>query len=186
LLKYGRTRRAVEVAEKHADGLVNDAERREAHEAACDAARSSLGPAAVYAAAFCGTNILDEDAFVTANNCATFAVQSVSSRWDAAPVFAECEAQCNLLADIFGNPFRPVILSPAVLTWNDGVVVRLAQAAYEERHLPEGTLDKGRLAVFADALEEAGCTDTDILGHLRGPGPHVRGCWVIDKVLGKS
>jgi hypothetical protein len=62
------------------------------------------------------------------------------------------------------------------------VVVRLAQATYEERHLPEGTLDNTRLLILADALEEAGCTDTDILCHLRGPGPHVRGCWVADLV----
>jgi hypothetical protein len=93
---------------------------------------------------------------------------------------------CPLLRDIVGNPFRPVTISPTFLTWNDAVVVRLAQAAYEERHLPAGTLDNGRLAILADALEEAGCTDADILGHLRGPGPHVRGCWVVDIVLGKS
>jgi hypothetical protein len=76
--------------------------------------------------------------------------------------------------------------SAAVPAWNDSTVVRLAQAAYEERHLPAGTLDTGRLAVFADALEEAGCMDADILGHLRGPGPHVRGCWAVDLCLGKS
>ena len=87
---------------------------------------------------------------------------------------------------VFGNPFRPVTISPDVLAWNDATVVRLAQTAYEERHLPEGTLDNGRLAVLADALEEAGCTDTAILGHLRGPGPHVRGCWAVDLLLGKS
>ena len=73
-----------------------------------------------------------------------------------------------------------------LLAWNDAVVVRLAQSAYEERHLPAGTLDNGRLAVLADALEEAGCTDADILDHLRGPGPHVRGCWPVDLCLGKS
>ena len=65
-------------------------------------------------------------------------------------------------------------------------MVRLAQAAYDERHMPEGTLDKVWLAVLGDALEEAGCSDADILNHLRGPGPHVRGCWVIDLCLGKS
>ncbi len=91
-----------------------------------------------------------------------------------------------LLRCIFVNPFRSVVISPAVLAWNDRTVVRLAQAAYEERHLPAGTLDTGRLAVLADALEEAGCTDADILGHLRGPGPHVRGCWPVDLLLGKS
>lgn len=98
----------------------------------------------------------------------------------------ELAAQARLLRDIFGNPFRLVTISSAVLAWNDAVVVRLAQTAYEERHLPAGTLDTGRLAVLADALEEAGCSDADILGHLRGPGPHVRGCWVIDSLLGKS
>jgi hypothetical protein len=65
-------------------------------------------------------------------------------------------------------------------------VVRLAQAAYDERHMPEGTLDNVWLAVLADALEEAGCSDAEILNHLRRPGPHVRGCWVIDLCLGKS
>src|SRR5262249_47648653 len=92
-----------------------------------------------------------------------------------------------ILLEIFGSlPFRPIPIAPAVLAWNDTVVVRLAQTAYEERHLPDGTLDNSRLAVLADALEEAGCADTDILGHLRGPGPHVRGCWAVDLLLGKS
>ena len=94
--------------------------------------------------------------------------------------------QADLLRDIFGNPFHPVTLSPAVLAWNDAAVVHLAQAGYDERRLPSGTLDNGRLAVLADAFEEAGCTDADILGHLRAFGPHVRGCWAVDIVLGKS
>jgi hypothetical protein len=92
---------------------------------------------------------------------------------------------CTTLRCIFGNPFRPVCISPVVVAWNDAAVARLAQAAYEKRNLPEGTLDNGLLAVLADALEEAGCTDADILGHLRGPGPHVRGCWPVDLCLGK-
>jgi hypothetical protein len=92
----------------------------------------------------------------------------------------------RLLRDVVGNPFRPVALSPSWLTWNDGIVVRLARAAYDERKVPEGTLDNGRLAILADALEEAGCSDADILGHLRRPGPHVRGCWLVDLCLGKS
>lgn len=92
----------------------------------------------------------------------------------------------GILRDIFGNPFRPVSISPTVLAWHDGTVKRLAQAAYDERQLPEGTLDNGRLAILADALEEAGCTDADILDHLRGPGPHVRGCWAVDLLLGKK
>jgi hypothetical protein len=72
------------------------------------------------------------------------------------------------------------------LAWGSGTVRRLAGAAYEERELPGGTLDTTRLAVLADALEEAGCTDPMLLGHLRGPGPHPRGCWAVDLILGKG
>jgi hypothetical protein len=95
--------------------------------------------------------------------------------------------QCNLLRDIFGPlPFHEFHADPAWLAWNNGTVKKLAEAAYEHRSLPEGTLEQARLAVLADALEEAGCTDADILGHLRGPGPHVRGCFAVDILLGKS
>jgi hypothetical protein len=72
-----------------------------------------------------------------------------------------------------------------VLTWNDGCVVKLARAAYEERSWADGTLDNTRLAVLADALEESGYEGAEILGHLRGPGPHVRGCHAVDAILGR-
>lgn len=62
----------------------------------------------------------------------------------------------------------------------------LAEAAYGHRAGPAGTLDLDRLAVLADALLDAGCTDAELVGHLRGPGPHVRGCAVVDVVLGRS
>ena len=91
--------------------------------------------------------------------------------------------QARVLHDIVGNPYRPVTLDQACLTPQ---VVALGQAAYEQRDLPAGTLDLARLAVLADALEGAGCTDSDLLGHLRGPGPHVRGCWAVDLLLGRE
>ena len=65
-------------------------------------------------------------------------------------------------------------------------MAKLAEAAYEHRSLPEGTLDNARLAVLADALEESGFANADFLAHLRGPGPHVRGCHVVDAILGKT
>lgn len=93
----------------------------------------------------------------------------------------------RLVRDIFGNPFRPAArLDPAWLAWNSSVVRKLAEDAYEQRSLPNGYLDNTRLALLGDALEDAGCTDAELLGHLRGPGPHVQGCLAVDQILGKS
>jgi hypothetical protein len=89
----------------------------------------------------------------------------------------------NLLRDLFGNPFRPASLN---LAWITPTVTTLATAAYEERILPSGELEAARLAVLADALEEAGCDNPDILNHLRSPGPHVRGCFVVDLLTGRG
>jgi hypothetical protein len=91
----------------------------------------------------------------------------------------ELKSQAHLVRDIFGNPFRPVTVNPSWLTWKDGTLLHLARSIYEDRRF-------GDLPVLADALEEAGCTDPDILGHCRGPGPHTRGCWPVDLVLGKG
>jgi len=82
----------------------------------------------------------------------------------------------NLLRDIFGNPFRSVTVDPR---WQSEIVVALATGIYAERAFD-------RMPILADALEEAGCDHPDILTHCRGDGPHVRGCWVVDLVLGKS
>jgi hypothetical protein len=70
--------------------------------------------------------------------------------------------------------------------WLTAGVVALARAAYEERIMPRGELDPARLAVLADALEEVGCSVAAVLGHLREPGPHVRGCFAVDLCLGHS
>jgi hypothetical protein len=77
-------------------------------------------------------------------------------------------------------------VDPAWLAWHGGAPGTLARAVYEEREVTSGNLDPARLAVLADMLEEAGCADADILAHLRGPGPHVRGCWVVDALVGRS
>jgi hypothetical protein len=90
---------------------------------------------------------------------------------------------CEVLRDLIGNPFRPVRLDPA---WQTSTVVALAHAAYDNRVLPAGTLDHVRLDILADAFEELGCTDQGILDHLRGPGPHARGCFAVDALLGQS
>jgi hypothetical protein len=88
--------------------------------------------------------------------------------------------QATLLRCIFGNPFEPSpIIDSSWLSWNDGTAARLAQAIYEDRAFD-------RLPILADALEEAGCDNPDILTHCRGQGEHVRGCWAVDLLLGKE
>jgi hypothetical protein len=89
----------------------------------------------------------------------------------------EAGAQLALAQDIFGNPFRPVAFDPA---WRTGTAVALANTMYDAR-------DFAAMPILADALEEAGCDVPDVLNHCRDPkGVHVRGCWVVDLVLGKS
>lgn len=83
---------------------------------------------------------------------------------------------CLLIRCVFGNPFQPVAFDPR---WRTETAASLASAIYTERAFD-------RMPILADALEEAGCNHTDVLSHCRGPGPHVRGCWVIDLLLGKS
>jgi hypothetical protein len=101
----------------------------------------------------------------------------------------EAARQWGLVLDIFGNPFRPVSLNPSWLTPS---VVALASAAWEHRVAPDPArsgwlvLDGERLAVLADALLDAGCGDEELLGHLRGPGPHCWGCHALDALLGKG
>jgi hypothetical protein len=87
--------------------------------------------------------------------------------------------------DLFGPlPFHPLTVPASLLDWNGGLIVRMANAIYDDRVLPAGTFHPDRLAVLADALEDAGCDDAELLGHLRVPGPHVRGCHGIDALLG--
>jgi hypothetical protein len=110
-------------------------------------------------------------------------IGDLAPRYDASAQSTEKVAQARDLREIFGNPFRPVAVDPLCRT---APVLSLAAAAYDQRQLPDGTLDLARLAILADALEDAGCTERSILDHLRGAGPHVRGCWPVDLVLAKA
>ena len=80
------------------------------------------------------------------------------------------------LHDIFGNPFRPITIDPR---WQTSTVVDLANAIYQEKAFE-------RMPILADALAEGGCDHEEIIHHCRGNGPHVRGCWVVDLLLGKE
>jgi hypothetical protein len=88
----------------------------------------------------------------------------------------EERAQCDLIRCIFPSPFQPVASQDG---WLTSTVVELARGIYAERAFD-------RLPILADALQDAGCDNADVLDHCRGPGPHARGCWALDLVLGKS
>lgn len=109
--------------------------------------------------------------------------RAVKASSPQADTYKESKAQAGIVRDIFGNPFRPMTVNLAWLTPN---VLVLAQAAYDNRNLPSGTLDNTRLAVLADALEENGCDQQPILDHFRHPGPHYRGWFALDMLLGKG
>jgi hypothetical protein len=182
LLTDERGRRAVEVVERFADGLA-DAE--ELAGAASDADAASAGTSLPEVAIW---HVVRSALFLDAGSSAYYAAfiaccgdkgRPAERRFELLleAVTAEQGAQCGLLRDIVGGPFRP--LPPLDPTWLTPAVMSIARRAYDER-------DFVALPVLADALEDAGCTDAEILNHLRGEGPHVRGCWAIDLLLGKS
>ena len=97
-------------------------------------------------------------------------------------VYAAMNAQmAPLLRCVFGNPYRlPRPLARGVRAWGKGRIPQLAARIHERRDY-----SPTRLGALADALEEAGYTEPEMAGHLRERGPHVRGCWVVDFLLGK-
>jgi hypothetical protein len=192
LLADERSRQAVEAGERYADGLLGLEELTRAEALAEEAAHAarmerSWPPepnldavnrkvaAAEAAEGVAFRNLVPE--FVSGSVLLAIGTDSI----------AEVSRQCAVLRCVVGNPFRHPATDMNWRSWNGGMVVQLAEAAYEERSLPDGTLARERLAVLADALEDAGCDDAEILGHCREQGAaHVRGCWVLDLILGRK
>jgi hypothetical protein len=179
LLTDNRSRLSVEAAECYADALINKWDmmrtRRDSHRAY----RAAQGQTNPY------HHIYGIDAASQVANQA-LPIRSVLEKVLLAAGQESHEQkqrqQLSLLLCVFGNPFRPILIDVAHRT---PTVVSVARAAYDERQLPSGNLDPHRLAVLADALVEAGAPD-ELVAHLRGPGPHVRGCHVVDLCLGLS
>lgn len=173
LIQSGAGRRAVEASEEYADGLIRRKNLMEMRERA-RREESDLAQWAVMAAS--RPNV----AATWVAMLATDAKDRTGIHMSYAPTRKPSPEQCSYLRDIFGIfPFRPVSIAPAWLAWNGGTLLGLARSVYEERAFD-------RLPILADALEDAGCDNADLLAHLRGPGPHCRGCWVVDLLLGKE
>jgi len=168
-----RSRAAIEASEKYADGTITNKELNTIERKAASAREKAVrtGEEELYNAAEAARQLASQ--FVDEMEAAYYALgASLASEADIA-------AGSSLLRDIFGNPFRPVSVDPAWLQWKDGTVPKLAQAIYNDRRFQD-------LPIVADALEKAGCTNQDILQHYRQSGEHVRGCWVVDVILGKK
>jgi hypothetical protein len=173
-----RLNRAVVVAgEKHADGLLGRAEVEALRQAAEPPHDDDSPQYMAGEAARLGTHADLEFAVNSALGWSADAAEEEGLSED------EDAVQAELLRDVFCGPSRPATVDPA---WLRPSFVSFARAAYDERILPSGHLDNARLAVLSDALEEAGCSDEAILSHLRSPGPHVRGCWALDLIMGRE
>ncbi len=164
-------RNAVEVAERFADGNASKKELAEA---------KKISGAALQPATRRGITGPQHHAVGSAWSTTRTPVGSAAMYplWVFSSL-ADRKRQVTLLRDLFGNPFNPLAIESAWLAWNDGAVQKMAQSIYDARAFD-------RLPLLADAFKDAGCTDIDILNHCRTPGEHVRGCWVVDLLLGKS
>ncbi len=180
VLTYPETREIPQLAERWADGVATDAEL-ESHLKSpvvrIMPVRSPRFDGELWVPSY--DQALSPDAYHAAFLSAASMQSAVAERSRATyrlAVIAEKLAQVALLRESIGNPFRPVTADPL---WLTSTVRTLAEGIYQVRAFD-------RLPILADALEEAGCDNADILSHCRGPGPHVRGCWVVDLVLGKT
>jgi hypothetical protein len=205
------TRRAVETAEQFADGQITESWLAAVHNNAEGAFREAWDhrPTAEVDG---GLQLTDRDATVACDILGLAelvlrpyfdpivsrdAVDSVAGIVSRSAIFQEqwgteagdSAAEEALQSDwprllqlfrcMFGNPFRPVTIDRSCLGWNGATIPKLAQVIYENYRFTD-------LPILADALEESGCANGEILGHCRQQVEHGRGCWVVDLMLGKS
>ena len=195
LLPAPESRRAVEVSEKLADGRARDGSRAKAHDAATQVARRVRAYAEASAEAVSGRLLRSyrktaavmewasrtayyahEAAYTGAYHAAGTADRAAFDSGNRTKD-AERAAQAALVRDIFSNPYRPVVLDSSWLTTD---VLLLARSIYEEKAFD-------RMPILADALQDAGCTNDAVPNHCRDAKQvHVRGCWVVDLLLGKG
>jgi hypothetical protein len=178
---------AVELAERLAEGLVDEEARWAAFIAAGDSHDEQDNLPGSWAG-YCAYRAVEQPSDYEQpsswnNDAAAWVAQTaaqpaswINGKWDNEVLAAERREIADLIRDIFGNPFRPLAIQASWLTPD---VVRRANVIYEERKF-------ALLPILADDLEQADCHESTILSHCRQSGSHVRGCWVVDLVLGKN
>ncbi len=173
-----RCREGIEVAERRAEWRVSRNELSAATAALGEVERTARPAEAD--AAFIISRVAAASALEAAQAAtSSYGPEGFEDPEEAAKegILADRPRQAQLLRDIFGNPFRPVAVESG---WLTSTVVQLAQGIYDDRAFD-------RLPILADALQDAGCDNEALLGHCRDPQlTHVRGCWAVDLLLGKS
>jgi hypothetical protein len=179
LLEYDDSRRAVETAERFADGIADTAEAENAFHSALaihqaiepeELSSRTLAELTVWVAAMAAHPFRYQDN-------AVIETTRIAALGGAPAALEARRLACELLRCIFGHPFRTTATRNP--RWRTPAVLGLARGMYDDRSFE-------RMSALADALESAGCADAELLGHLRSEGPHVRGCWALDVVLGKA
>jgi hypothetical protein len=156
----------MQVAENYVDCLATENELRQAEELALDHKRGWAGQVACCAG--------DHGAWQGAR-LSIGCLQRVQKRKESELAKKVLDRSRSFLKCIFGNPFRTITVN---YSWLTSTVIALAGQIYDSRNF-------SAMPILSDALQDAGCDNSDILGHCRGPGPHTRGCWVVDKPLAK-
>jgi hypothetical protein len=168
-----RTRRLLDMTEQFTDGLVTKSELASASQASRGMIDGTRGwftlPEHAALGLICAAST-SREAVGRAIEAAQYVAYALRELPRVSP------GNATLVREVFGNPFRPVPFNQA---WRTTDLTRLANGIYAEKAFD-------RMPILADALQDAGCDNADILDHCRGPGPHVRGCWVVDLVLGRE
>jgi hypothetical protein len=182
LISDNRSCRAIDAAEAWADGIITTAQLKAVQlqaEAACDeytsAPQARFGDATSNALSATVAVARPNKAWVWTVANLMRAASSPAPEYNRDALIQAELVQVQFLRDIFNNPFRR-IQAPRI--WKGDTVTHLAHDIYENRTF-------AGLPILADALEEAGCDNNDILSHCRSGGVHVRGCWVVDLILGR-
>jgi hypothetical protein len=191
-LNHQTLREALDAAERMGEGLIKEGTlaryRRQAYDAHTEATQAGNKVGACAALSIFSVSERPRYASTYLRETPHRVAESLALEAGLAPDTPEfkalftqrLEGMIALLRDVVGNPFRQLPpRDPAWLEAHAGLAGRLASSIYEERRFSE-------LPILADALEDAGCTEATLLEHFRGPGPHDRGCWALDVILGKG
>lgn len=173
-------RRAVDLGETYAEGRASASDLYAADGPVAGVWLETFGSDRVSAAAYCLTQYGVENPLLAAQGASENGIDAARLHAGTGRAESEATLQSVWLRDIFPSPFRPKFVNRDWFAWNEATATTLAEQRYASQ-------DFSAMPILADALQDAGCDNDDVLGHCRDANAtHVRGCWVCDLVLGKE